>query len=78
VVGAGPGVPAPDLAWTTVSWALSAWEAAVALAQRADSFSIEHEELGSMDLLEVVRIRAHDVTHHTADVEGILAGATDE
>jgi hypothetical protein len=31
-----------------------------------------------MDLLEVVRIRAHDVTHHTADVEGILAGATDE
>jgi hypothetical protein len=49
------------------------WSAAVELAS-TDHFTMAHPELGEMSLHDVVLIRAHDVTHHTRDIERSLAG----
>jgi hypothetical protein len=51
--------------------AVGDWQAAVTLATDAGAI-VDHEELGSMTVLDVVRIRAHDVVHHTGDIERSL------
>jgi hypothetical protein len=48
------------------------WSAAVELASTT-GFTMAHPEVGEMSLHDVVLIRAHDVTHHTRDVERSLA-----
>ena len=52
--------------------AVADWEAAVELAIARD-VAMVHPELGLMSLHDVVLIRAHDVTHHTRDIERSLA-----
>lgn len=47
------------------------WHAAIALAGQGP-FLMRHEELGPMNLDDVVRIRAHDVVHHLHDIRRIL------
>jgi hypothetical protein len=47
------------------------WHAAMELVGQ-DPFVMGHEELGSMELDDVVRIRAHDVVHHMHDIRRIL------
>lgn len=67
-----------DIDVRTALWSLERavldWRAALALTDRA-SFTMLHEEMGAMSLRDVVTIRAHDVAHHTYDVERILAVA---
>ena len=48
--------------------AVADWDAAVRLAADRD-VTMVHPELGEMSLLDVTLIRAHDVTHHTLDIE---------
>jgi hypothetical protein len=43
------------------------WQEAFALAAETD-FLMVHGELGELTLLDVARIRAHDVTHHAVDI----------
>ena len=51
--------------------AVGDWRAAMQLVGQ-DPFVMRHEELGSMDRDDVVRIRAHDVVHHVHDIRRIL------
>ena len=44
------------------------WDAALQLANGRD-FEMTHPELGTMSLLDVVRIRSHDVHHHGRDLQ---------
>ena len=53
--------------------AVADWQAAVALAGEHD-ITMLHPELGEMTLLDVTLIRAHDVMHHTLDIERSVAG----
>jgi hypothetical protein len=50
------------------------WQAALDLAGSHNNFAMPHEEMGTMSLEDVIRIRAHDVFHHTWDIERTLAG----
>jgi hypothetical protein len=51
--------------------AVGDWQAALALASERDSVVL-HDELGAMTVADVVRVRAHDVTHHARDIEQSL------
>src|SRR4051794_5175820 len=52
--------------------AVGDWQAAVELAE-SRSAVMTHAELGEMTVLDVTRIRAHDVHHHARDIEHSLA-----
>ena len=51
--------------------AVGDWQAALALASEGNTVVL-HDELGAMTVVDVVRVRAHDVTHHTHDIEQSL------
>jgi hypothetical protein len=51
--------------------AVGDWQAAVALASESGTV-VRHDELGTMTVDDVIRVRAHDVTHHAHDVAGSL------
>jgi hypothetical protein len=55
--------------------AVSDWQAALALAVDGDVV-MAHPELGEMTVLDVTRIRAHDIHHHERDVRRSLDHAT--
>ena len=52
--------------------AVGDWEAALELAD-GRGVLMTHAELGTMTVLDVILIRAHDVHHHAHDVRRILA-----
>lgn len=52
--------------------ALDDWRAALQLVADGD-FLMLHDELGALSLLDVTRIRAHDVAHHADDIQRIVS-----
>lgn len=61
-----------DAALWSLERAVGDWRAALALVD-GEAFTMLHGEMGAMSRHEVVTIRAHDVVHHTYDIERILA-----
>ena len=55
--------------------AVSDWQVALALAADGNVV-MAHPELGEMTVLDVTRIRAHDIHHHERDVRRSLEHAT--
>lgn len=60
----------PAALWS-LDRAVADWQAALELVGQS-AFVMGHEELGSMVLDDVLRIRAHDVVHHVHDIRRIL------
>ena len=55
--------------------AVGDWQAAVELAASRGAV-MNHAELGEMTVLDVTRIRAHDVNHHACDIERSVGSAS--
>ena len=60
-------VDVPAALWS-IGRSVGDWRAAIALAG-TNPFTMVHEELGSLTLADVILIRAHDVVHHSWDIE---------